>query len=41
LIGGSLGAKTLNESVVSAFPKIERADDVQVIWQCGNIITTT
>ena len=35
LIGGSLGAKTLNESVVSAFPKIERADDVQVIWQCG------
>lgn len=35
MIGGSLGAKTLNESVVSAFPKIERADDVQVIWQCG------
>jgi UDP-N-acetylglucosamine--N-acetylmuramyl-(pentapeptide) pyrophosphoryl-undecaprenol N-acetylglucosamine transferase len=36
MIGGSLGAKTLNESIMAAFPKIEQADDVQIIWQCGN-----
>ena len=35
LLGGSLGAKTLNESIIGSFPKIEQADDVQVIWQCG------
>jgi len=35
VIGGSLGAKTINESIIKAFPKIEQADDVQIIWQCG------
>lgn len=35
MIGGSLGAKTINESIIKAFPKIEQADDVQIIWQCG------
>jgi undecaprenyldiphospho-muramoylpentapeptide beta-N-acetylglucosaminyltransferase len=35
MVGGSLGARTLNESMVSAFPKLSVADDVQVIWQCG------
>ena len=34
MVGGSLGAKTLNDSIVSAFPDI-RTSDVQVIWQCG------
>ena len=27
--------ETLNESIIGSFPKIEQADDVQVIWQCG------
>lgn len=34
MVGGSLGARTLNDSIVSAFPKIEQSD-VQIIWQCG------
>ena len=34
MIGGSLGARTLNNSIVSAFDKIEK-EDVQIIWQCG------
>lgn len=34
MIGGSLGARTLNNSIVRAFPLI-REQDVQIIWQCG------
>ncbi|MDR1517011.1 MAG: undecaprenyldiphospho-muramoylpentapeptide beta-N-acetylglucosaminyltransferase, partial [Dysgonamonadaceae bacterium] len=34
MVGGSLGARTLNESIAGAFPKIAGAE-VQVIWQCG------
>lgn len=34
MVGGSLGAKTLNESIVKAFPLIS-GSDVQVVWQCG------
>ena len=34
MIGGSLGARTLNASLVAALPDIARSD-VQVIWQCG------
>lgn len=34
MVGGSLGARTLNDSIVAAFSKLEKAD-VQVIWQCG------
>lgn len=33
IIGGSLGAKTLNESLATELEKIPA--DVQVIWQCG------
>ena len=36
MVGGSLGARTLNNSIVAAFPKLSRAGDVQVIWQCGS-----
>lgn len=32
--GGSLGARTLNQSIQAGLAKIRRAD-VQVIWQCG------
>ncbi|MDF2478361.1 MAG: undecaprenyldiphospho-muramoylpentapeptide beta-N-acetylglucosaminyltransferase [Sphingobacterium sp.] len=35
VLGGSLGARTLNESVV-AFLDLLSKEDVQVIWQCGS-----
>lgn len=34
VIGGSLGARTLNESVLFAADQLE-AHNVQVLWQCG------
>lgn len=36
MLGGSLGARTLNQSMIGAFPKLASASsDLQVIWQCG------
>lgn len=35
MVGGSLGARTLNESIVAAFPTLREREDAQVIWQCG------
>ena len=35
MVGGSLGARTLNQSIVKAFPNLKEREDVQVIWQCG------
>jgi len=35
VLGGSLGARTLNESVVAATSLLAESDDVQVVWQCG------
>lgn len=35
MLGGSLGARTLNQSIIAAFPGLAEADDLQVIWQCG------
>jgi UDP-N-acetylglucosamine--N-acetylmuramyl-(pentapeptide) pyrophosphoryl-undecaprenol N-acetylglucosamine transferase len=32
IVGGSLGARTINQSVMSAFEKLVQSD-VQVIWQ--------
>jgi UDP-N-acetylglucosamine--N-acetylmuramyl-(pentapeptide) pyrophosphoryl-undecaprenol N-acetylglucosamine transferase len=34
VLGGSLGARTLNESIYAGLDKLN-ASDVQVIWQCG------
>lgn len=34
MIGGSLGARTLNNSIVSAFEEIKK-QNIQVVWQCG------
>lgn len=34
VIGGSLGARTLNESVLFAADQLEK-NNVQVLWQCG------
>ncbi|MFT5779118.1 MAG: UDP-N-acetylglucosamine--N-acetylmuramyl-(pentapeptide) pyrophosphoryl-undecaprenol N-acetylglucosamine transferase [Crocinitomicaceae bacterium] len=36
IIGGSLGARTLNESVVEKLDEL-KASGVQVIWQCGKL----
>lgn len=35
MLGGSLGARTLNRSITDAFQELEEASDLQVIWQCG------
>ena len=35
MVGGSLGARTLNDSIVSSFSKLKESEDIQVIWQCG------
>jgi UDP-N-acetylglucosamine--N-acetylmuramyl-(pentapeptide) pyrophosphoryl-undecaprenol N-acetylglucosamine transferase len=35
VLGGSLGAKTMNESVIFALPLLD-GKNVQVLWQCGN-----
>ena len=35
LIGGSLGARTMNESVLGNLPLIKAQTDVQFIWQTG------
>lgn len=36
ILGGSLGARTINKSVIRALDRIvAREEEVQVIWQCG------
>jgi UDP-N-acetylglucosamine--N-acetylmuramyl-(pentapeptide) pyrophosphoryl-undecaprenol N-acetylglucosamine transferase len=35
IIGGSLGAKTLNDSVLSELEFINNREDIQLIWQSG------
>ncbi|MCB9195986.1 MAG: undecaprenyldiphospho-muramoylpentapeptide beta-N-acetylglucosaminyltransferase [Flavobacteriales bacterium] len=39
LIGGSLGARTLNDSIVAGFQELSKAG-VQIIWQTGKIYET-
>ncbi len=34
IIGGSLGARTINESIVKHVEKLAKSD-IQIIWQCG------
>lgn len=34
IVGGSLGARTLNQSMLLGLDRLDR-DDLQVIWQCG------
>lgn len=36
IMGGSLGAKTLNDAVLKQLNAIKNRDDIQVIWQCGS-----
>ncbi len=35
VIGGSLGARTINESIIGGLDTFKDRDDVQVIWQSG------
>lgn len=35
ILGGSLGALTLNESVDQAFEFLSKQKDIQILWQCG------
>ena len=37
IIGGSLGARTINDSIIAGLDVIAEHDDVQVIWQTGKI----
>lgn len=38
VIGGSLGARTLNQSLRDAtLPLSQKEDEIQVLWQCGKI----
>ena len=37
IIGGSLGARTINNAMIAGLEKIGQAYDVQVIWQTGKI----
>jgi UDP-N-acetylglucosamine--N-acetylmuramyl-(pentapeptide) pyrophosphoryl-undecaprenol N-acetylglucosamine transferase len=37
IVGGSLGARTINESVLSCLELIRQQDEVQFIWQTGKI----
>lgn len=36
VIGGSLGAKTLNESIINGLEKFQE-NGIQVLWQCGKL----
>lgn len=35
VVGGSLGARTINQSIIAGLNKLSKVDDVQVIWQTG------
>lgn len=35
VVGGSLGARTVNNSIIAALPMIAADTDVQVVWQTG------
>ena len=37
VIGGSLGARTINESMIAGLTKLQKEEDVQVLWQTGKI----
>ena len=37
IVGGSLGARTINDSIIAGLRTIGKHDDIQVIWQSGRI----
>ena len=40
VIGGSLGARTLNESIKSHLQELQK-NEIQVLWQCGKVYLDT
>lgn len=36
IIGGSLGARTINEAIAEGLPRLHQAG-IQVVWQCGKV----
>ena len=41
VVGGSLGARTVNNSIIAALPLISKCEDVQLIWQTGKYYETS
>jgi UDP-N-acetylglucosamine--N-acetylmuramyl-(pentapeptide) pyrophosphoryl-undecaprenol N-acetylglucosamine transferase len=41
VLGGSLGAKTLNEAIENNAELIDNQKDIQILWQCGRLYETT
>jgi UDP-N-acetylglucosamine--N-acetylmuramyl-(pentapeptide) pyrophosphoryl-undecaprenol N-acetylglucosamine transferase len=37
VLGGSLGAKTINRSILQAMNELKKPEDVQILWQSGKI----
>lgn len=37
IVGGSLGARTINDSIISGLRTIGKHDEIQLIWQSGRI----
>lgn len=37
VIGGSLGARTLNEGVENELSSLTESKEIQLLWQCGNL----
>ena len=37
IVGGSLGARTINEAVKAALDDFAKQSDMQFLWQCGNL----
>ncbi len=35
VVGGSLGARTINQSIIAGLSKLSKVEDIQVIWQTG------
>ncbi len=35
VLGGSLGARSINDSVIHSLPRLAEEKEVQVLWQCG------
>lgn len=41
IMGGSLGARTLNEAMAHSTELLEQRTDIQVLWQCGRFYENT
>lgn len=37
ILGGSLGARTINRAIIQGLDALKEMADIQILWQCGNI----